>query len=308
MSTKSDQSEHCAASVGPTLAARSGSVCEVLRRVVESLNEGRPVTVATVVRTTGSTPSTPGQKMALCAGSEAVGTIGGGAVEHRVLTLMAEMQTAGVREPRVERFELASQLGMACGGAVEVMMEPLGYRTPVLIVGGGHIGSTLAPLLASLGFGVTVCDNREGILSRLEKATEFRVVAAGHADPRVLEKLAGSPPAAAAVVMTHDHKLDMDALEWALRQKFGFIGGVGSRRKAARLRSRLQQRGFSALDIERVAMPVGLDIGARSPAEISVSIAGQLIAWRSRVSAKEGQNQVSSDDGVGDDGLREKNL
>ena len=78
----------------------------------------------------------------------------------------------------------------------------------------------------------------------------------------------------------HDHQLDQAAIEWALARGFGFIGGVGSRAKAARTRARLEARSVPEPDIARVRMPIGVDIGARTPGEIAVSIAAELIAWR----------------------------
>jgi xanthine dehydrogenase accessory factor len=86
----------------------------------------------------------------------------------------------------------------------------------------------------------------------------------------------------ACLTMSHDHSIDQDVIEWAIRRGFAYVGGVGSRAKAERTRQRLENKGFSEHDRARVRMPVGLAIGARQPAEIAVSIAGELIAWRNR--------------------------
>jgi len=98
-----------------------------------------------------------------------------------------------------------------------------------------------------------------------------------HDDPRVPTALAAVPRRAAAIVTTHDHELDARVVEWAMRSGFAFVGGVGSRTKAARLRSLLDGRG---LDSSALQMPLGVDIGARLPAEIAVSIAAQMVRWR----------------------------
>jgi xanthine dehydrogenase accessory factor len=82
------------------------------------------------------------------------------------------------------------------------------------------------------------------------------------------------------LVMTHDHLLDQRAIEWALSRGFAFVGGVGSRAKAERTRQRLEAKGFSEADRARVRMPIGVDIGARLPDEIAVSIAAEMVAWR----------------------------
>ena len=264
---------------------------EVMRASLACLERGCRVVMATVLRRKGSTPSTPGQKLALMGDGGAVGSVGGGAVEHKVLAAMSEAMAGGRRkhlgEPWTESYELGASLGMCCGGAVEVLFEVLDPALEVLIVGAGHIGSALAPLLATIGFRVVACDHREAIVAAEpiaagdpRSSNKVRLLHAEHDDPDVSDALGSERSASLALVMTHDHQLDQRVIEWALREGFGFVGGVGSRAKAARMRTRLEAKGFSAGDIARVEMPLGSDIGARSPAEIAVSIAGSIIRWR----------------------------
>jgi xanthine dehydrogenase accessory factor len=283
------------------LLPRTAPPHEVLRAALDALDRGMRVVLASVVSRQGSAPSTPGQKLALLDERTAVGTIGGGAIERVVIDRMVEALGDPEAGPHVETFRLGASLGMCCGGSAEVLIEPLEPLVHALIVGAGHVGAFTAPLLAAIGFRVTLCDAREEAadLARLATlqpppalegavatAVPVRLVHADHDDPEVLAGLPPSLGGAAIVVMTHDHQLDQIVVEWALARGFGFVGGVGSRAKAARTRARLEAKGFMATDIARVRMPVGVDIGARSPAEIGVSIAGELVAWRARVSER----------------------
>lgn len=260
---------------------RTAPTAEVLRHALASVESGRRVVLATVVQRKGSTPSTPGQKLVLVSATEAVGTIGGGAVELHILRLMAAELTGGSGQPRTETVQLGAALGMCCGGSVEVLIETLEPPASVVLVGAGHIGRALLPLLESLGFRVALCDAREQLeafgdeLVGHERTTFFE----DYEDPGVVE-LIGAVECSAALVMTHDHQLDQDVIEWALTRGFGFVGGVGSRAKAARTRTRLVAKSFPESDTERVRMPLGVDIAARSPAEIAVSIAAELVKWR----------------------------
>jgi xanthine dehydrogenase accessory factor len=210
--------------------------------------------------------------------------VGGGALERQVLTEMLALLTAMDRGelapasdgggPRALSLGLGPALGMCCGGGVEVLLEPLEPARAVLIVGAGHVATALAPVLLGLGFAVSVCDEREEWAepSRLPGA---RVVPGSFRDAgRSLARRA------AVLVMTHDHGLDQEAVEWALREGFAFVGGIGSRAKAARTRARLEARGYGAADVARVRMPLGVAVGARTPQEIAVAIAAELIAWR----------------------------
>ncbi len=263
---------------------------DVLRAALDRLERGYRVVVATVIRRKGSAPSTPGQKLALLGAQDAVGSVGGGAVELSALSVMHEALAGGRRgrglgEPWIASYELGASLGMCCGGAVELMFEVMDPALAVLVVGAGHIGTALTPLLSTLGFRVVVCDHRDAVADagRLADGPRVRVLHADHDDPEVREAIGEGLDRAAALVMTHDHQLDQRVIEWALLQGFDFVGGVGSRAKAARTRARLEAKGFSGEQIDAVEMPLGVDIGARSPEEIAVSICGRVIRWRAEL-------------------------
>ncbi len=259
---------------------------QVLRAVLEKLDRGERVVVATVMARHGSAPCTPGQKLALFQDGSALGTVGGGAVERAVLRSMAELLATAAPLPKTETFRLGASLGMCCGGSGDMLLEPMTPAHHVLVVGAGHVGVFLAPLLSSLGFSVTLCDARESAAdpARLPQdklgTNPINVLNAEHDDPVVRQSLPQDLSRVAGLVMTHDHQLDQAAIEWAIGAGFGFVGGVGSRAKAAKTRARLEAKGFSEADVGRVRMPLGVDIGARSPAEIGVAIAAEIVAWR----------------------------
>jgi xanthine dehydrogenase accessory factor len=90
----------------------------------------------------------------------------------------------------------------------------------------------------------------------------------------------------AVLVMTHNHALDQDVIEWAIGRGFAYVGGVGSRAKAQRTRDRLEMKGVREEDRARVRMPLGIDIGARLPDEIAIAITAEMVAWRRSIQAK----------------------
>jgi xanthine dehydrogenase accessory factor len=289
---------------------RAAAPDEVLRAAGEALAEGAAVAIATVIERQGSAPSTPGQKLALVrrerasereeAAIEALGTIGGGAIEHAVVRALLESLEGDQRDPHVETFRLGPSLGMCCGGSVRVLLETLRPRSTVLLVGAGHVGRATAHALVTVGFRVVVVDARAEAASELQSALAAdpratvpgakmhcaEVVCAEHDDPETIAALRARPEASACVVMTHDHQLDQRAIEWAIERGFRFVGGVGSRAKAERTRQRLEARGFPERERDRVRMPVGLSIGARSPEEIAIAITAELIADRAAVEGR----------------------
>lgn len=256
---------------------RGAEPAEVLRVAAAAVDRGARVVLATVLARRGSTPSTPGQKLLLTDDGDCVGTVGGGAIERDVLrTLVGWLRDPAPPASKIETWKLGAELGMCCGGSVDVLFEALATAVPMLVVGAGHIGSIVGPLLARAGFAVTLVDSRE-TWARASDPEEPRLtrVTGEHDDVGHAIRKDG-----AVLAMTHDHQLDQAVIEWALRQGFAFVGGVGSRAKHARTKARLEAKGFPEADVARVRMPLGVEIGARSPFEIAVSIAAEMIAWR----------------------------
>ena len=231
--------------------------------------------MATVLERHGSAPGTPGQKLYLAEDGTCLGTVGGGAIERATLVALLTTVRSPLAKHQVRTFKLGPELGMCCGGRLEMMIEPIEGVTPCLIVGGGHVASAVAPLLVKVGFAVTVVDAREGWgdEARIEGV---RCINGDHDDVEDVD------PRGICLVMTHDHQLDQDVIAWALGKKFAFVGGVGSQAKAERTRQRLEAKGVPEADRARVRMPLGIDIGARLPDEIAVAVAAELVGWRKR--------------------------
>lgn len=151
---------------------------------------------------------------------------------------------------------------------VQVFNPPL----RMLLVGAVHISQFLAPMAQMAGYEVTVIDPREVFASDTRFPTihltdEWPDVALTHLDP---------DRRTAVVTLTHDPKLDDPALQVALRSEAFYIGSLGSRKTHAARCERLVAAGFEEAAIARIHAPVGLNIGARSPAEIAVSVLAQI--------------------------------
>lgn len=202
-----------------------------------------------------------------------VGTVGGGAIEHEVVDALAQCIADG--KPRVLDRDLTRDLGMCCGGQMEVFVEPVEGTQRLLMFGAGHVAQPTARIARSLGFDVTVVDDREELVTEA-RFPGCRLVLAEPAEgaaevaPRALDWV---------LIVTHDHRLDEEALDACARLPHRYIGLIGSRRKIVRILQRIHaRRGLPPLD--RVYAPVGLDIGAVTPEEIAVSICAELVALR----------------------------
>ncbi len=146
----------------------------------------------------------------------------------------------------------------------------------LIVVGAVHIAQVLAPMAALAGYRVTIVDPRRAF------ATDARFPDVAMIGDWPDEAMAGLKPDArtAIVTLTHDPKIDDPALAAALASPAFYIGALGSGRTHARRRERLQARGFGESDLARIHGPIGLAIGARTPAEIAISIMAELTAVR----------------------------
>ncbi len=235
---------------------------------------GRKAALATVIGANGSAPRSSGARMLVYEDGSIVGTIGGGALEHRAIRAALKAMQDGV--PTRMTVNLTLDLGMCCGGAMEVFIEPLQTRAPIVICGAGHVAHALAPLLATLDFDITVVDERPDLATpeRFERCEVHNV------DPVAFVAERPADAAEFWLVVTHDHRLDQDLIEQLLQRPHRWVGMIGSRAKVARFLRRFRAAGLDAALFDRLAAPVGLDIGAETPAEIAVSIAAELVRVR----------------------------
>lgn len=155
--------------------------------------------------------------------------------------------------------------------------EKLAYDGKVYIFGGGHLAQELVPVLKRLDFNCIVIDDREEFADAGLFPDAEQVILADFKHLPAYIKLSAKDYAA---VMTRGHLHDADVERFVLQTDVGYIGVVGSRKKALLTRTTLLEEGFSEQQLNRIITPIGIDIGSETPAEIAISIAAQLIKVR----------------------------
>ena len=156
-------------------------------------------------------------------------------------------------------------------------IEPLLRGGVVYIFGGGHVSQALVPALTAVDFRCQVIEDREEFC----RPELFPGVERTHLlQPQDFERALSIGPEDYVCIMTRGHKDDMVCEAFALRTPAHYIGVIGSRKKTAAVNAQLKEQGFTDDDLGRVTTPIGLSIGAQTPAEIAVSIAAQLIQVR----------------------------
>lgn len=308
---------------------------------------GRRAALATVIETWGSAPRPVGSQLAIAGDGTMMGSVSGGCVEAAVVHEALAVLDSG--QPKLLSFGVADDdafaVGLACGGTIRVMVEPVGnapgaispeilealvqaraarravallshiethahrltsgpadpkadqiaarmrsdrsgleedgwfigiHNPPLrmIIVGAVHIAQVLVPMARACGYDPILIDPRGAFGS-----------AARFPDETIIEDWPDEAMAAlvpdartAVVTLTHDNKLDDPALQAALASDAFYIGSLGSTRTHAKRLERLQAAGASPAQIARIHGPVGLKIGAKSPAEIAISILAEVTA------------------------------
>jgi xanthine dehydrogenase accessory factor len=169
--------------------------------------------------------------------------------------------------------------------AVSIFLEPLPAVARLFVIGGTDTAAALARIAKLLDLRVIVLDAREAYLAR-ERFPDADEIHCGW--PSDLLSRAKLDERSHVVALTHDSKIDVPALAAALRSPACYIGALGSRRTHARRRQSLAELGFGDADLARIRAPIGLDLGGRSPEEIAVSIASEMVANRYGRSSRAG--------------------
>jgi xanthine dehydrogenase accessory factor len=233
----------------------------------------------TVVRANGSTPQRAGAKMLVFPDGRTIGTIGGGCYENDAFWKAREALATG--RSALLHYELndefAQENGLVCGGQMDVHIDPLEPTPRLFVVGAGHVGWHLGRLAADAGFRVQVVDDRE----KFANAERFPNAEAVIVEP-IPEWLHRTdiPASAFVVVVTRGHTHDLDAMRALAARDVKYLGLIGSRAKVSRIFARLLEEGMPPDCLSRVHAPIGLDIGAVTPAEIAISIMAELVGIR----------------------------
>jgi len=241
-------------------------VGELLRRWYVALAEQSPVAMATVIE-----GPELGSKL-LVAPEDHVGTAGNAELDKAVVEAARGLLEGGRTETR--HFGPRGQRRME---DVAVFIQSFAPPPRMYVFGAIDFASAVARIGKFMGYRVTVCDARAVFATRERFPSADEVVVAW---PDEFLKTAEVDKRAVICVLTHDPKFDVPVLKAALATEAGYIGAMGSRRTHNNRTARLKEEGATDEDLARIASPIGLDIGARTPEETAVAIAGEIIALR----------------------------
>ena len=233
--------------------------------------------VATVIDVVGSTSAKTGSKALIDANGRVVtGWVGGGCAESS--TCLAAQKCMESGETDIIEIDLDDEVlgaGMPCGGHMRVYIEPSLPKPSVWIMGHGAVAEHICHLADLMGLSVIVNDS----MAEREKFPDAAQLITDDIDYSLL-----IPKAEDFVVIATQHKGDHESMSRALASNARYIALIASRKRSRLVLDYLREKKFSDSDIERVMAPCGLDIGARSPAEIALSVISEIVMVRRQAS------------------------
>jgi xanthine dehydrogenase accessory factor len=249
----------------------------IYQLLLDALKKGEACALATIAKVTGSTPRDVGAKMLIYQDGRSAGTIGGGKFESLVVAEATRAISDGKSILKTYPLHEASEnsFGAICGGEVTVLIEPQPRPPLFCLVGAGHCSQALAKLANECGFAVAVLDDREELLAPVYFPSP--VLCLSNPAPEEFIKSCRWSQRDALVLVSRNYHIDREALAAALETGgMGYIGMIGSKKKVMQVFDELAARGFSREALTEVRAPIGIDIGADSPAEIAVSVMAEV--------------------------------
>ncbi|MFH1737594.1 MAG: XdhC/CoxI family protein [bacterium] len=253
----------------------------IFQRIQELCDEERHAALVTVVESSGSTPRKPGARMIVYPDGSIEGTIGGGGVEKHVIEeALTSIETGESQLIHIDlRENKPDSIDAVCGGELRVFIETIGSVSRLLIFGAGHVGRALAHMAKEMDLRVVVYDDRKEQAQVNHFPSEAKVICGSFEE--AIKTLQPTPHDYIAI-MTYNHALDESLLKNALKTPAVYVGMVGSRTKCKRIKDNLAKQGVSAERLNEVHAPIGLAIGAHTPAEIAVSILAEIVKEANR--------------------------
>jgi xanthine dehydrogenase accessory factor len=251
---------------------------DIFSTIVSARENGQALVLVTITRVIGSVPRHAGSKMLVWPDGHIIGTVGGGAMEARVIQEAQDAFADG--QPRMVSYTLNSPVDGdpgICGGTVEVFIEPLLAAPTLLVIGCGHVGKALAALGQWLGYRVVVSDDRAEFCNEAIIPDMAGYVVCPSAE--VPKNIAIDRHTYVAAV-TRGLPVDLDLIPALLATPAAYLGLIGSRRRWALTIKALEERGITRDQLARIHAPIGLELQAETPQEIALSIMAEITSIR----------------------------
>lgn len=245
----------------------------LIEQIPKLIAQNKTVALVTVTSASGSTPAEAGKDMLVDESGIIGGTIGGGNLEF--ITIQKTQECIARNLNKTIQFDLKKDLGMECGGHVQLFIKIYAPPTHIVLIGGGHVGQAVYQFAEILGYETIVIDDREEVVTK-ERFPNAKQLILGNVAEQTA-KLDIAPQSTYVVIASHGHKNDEEALYHMIQKHPKYIGVIGSKHKTATMLGNLKQRGIAQELLDSVYSPIGISLGGGQPAEVALSIISEIL-------------------------------
>lgn len=249
---------------------------EVIEQASKLIKENTSFVLATIIEAEGSTPRKTSAKMIILENGQIYGTIGGGALEKKVV----EESLISIKEKRSKLLEYSlnpnkkNELNMVCGGNAKIFLECYSSVPEIVLFGGGHVCQAIAQIADFIKIPYTIVDNMKEYANRERFRNAKNIIVTDFQDAI---KDINFTKEHMIIIATRGHVHDNECVSEVLKQDVKYIGMIGSKTKVSKSKEKLKAMGFDKEKINQINMPIGLDIGAETPEEIAISIMAEVM-------------------------------
>lgn len=245
-----------------------------ISKIHQLSTQERSFALVTLIATAGSTPRESSTKMIVLPDGEFFGTVGGGQFELQLRErALAQLNDSTQGPIQVHTFPLGAKSGQCCGGVIEALIEVMNPKERLYIIGAGHVALAVSKIMQETPYRPIAIDSRHEWCQKM-KDLGGEVI---EQDPLQFVKEHHFCEQDNVAIMTHSHDLDLDLVEILCQKNLNYLGLIGSQSKWLQFKQRLAQRNIPPADLEKVNCPLGLPIGGKSPQEVAISLAAQLL-------------------------------
>lgn len=253
----------------------------IYEKILDLQKNGNTGVLINVVDKEGHGPQIPGAKLLISSSGEKFGTIGGGALEFAAIKEAENVLTT--QKSITKKYLLgennnivnAVKTKMICGGTITLFYEYINTKPTVYIFGAGHIGKALVYFLKRLNYNIILVDSRKEMYECIEGVSKFII-----GDYSTVLSAEDVSPGSFMIIVTHSHNDDYNVLKRIYTSPWDpkYIGLIASKRKTDIFLKQLSSEFGGKINLNKLYMPIGLNIGGVSPEEIALSIAAEIQA------------------------------
>jgi xanthine dehydrogenase accessory factor len=237
----------------------------IFESILEAQKQNKTCILCTVIDTQGYCPQKAGAKMLVFEDGSIVGTVGGGTLEFEVIKQALSI----FKNPQNKIFEYKSN-----DNHIKIFFDYIVPKPQIIIFGAGHVAKAVAHFANQLNFNITLIDPRENLFTQSDKKN-YNCIISNYVD--AIESIIFDKRTF-IVIATMSHNSDLDVLINVYKREYAYIGILGSKAKAEQIANICKTKNLlKTEDFEKINIPIGIDIEAKTPQEIAISILAKII-------------------------------